>query len=311
MRGRVFSFHQAARRYKPRAGLCALSFIFVGIETMSAIVALRQLETLYNTVNHGIVFIDREGRVTSANLAAASMLGRPVFDLNEISPDDPHVYALGDDERVLPVEDYPSLAAIRTGAKIRNFVMGIYHPGLDERRWYTVDSCPIYEPGEVEPSASYSIFSDITEQRQLERELRQSRLHLALTQSIASIGSAVVDLRTGKWEWSDENYRIHGVERGSFRPSVESLQSLVHPEDWASLSVNLLSERDGITSSRDYRIRRPDGAERILRRSTLPLTNERGEVTGLVASVQDLTELRLAQRENISLQSRLPEATRQ
>jgi PAS domain S-box-containing protein len=261
---------------------------------MPTILALRHLEALYNTLNHGIVFIDREGRVSSTNLAAVALLGRPVLDLNEIPSDDPEICALGDDEQLLAIEDYPSLAAIRTATPVRNFVMGIHNPTLGERRWYTVDSCPVYEIGEVEPSASYSIFSDITEQRQLERELRQSKLHLALTQTMAAVGSATMDYRTGGWEWSDEAFRIYGVERASFRPSAESLQSLVHPADWPALAANLTDERQGISSSVEYRIRRPDGAERVLKRVTMPVKSERGEITGAIATVQDVTELRAA-----------------
>ncbi len=206
---------------------------------MSLTIAIRQLETLYNTLNQGIIFIGRDGRVISTNLAAASLLGRPFLDLNEIPQDDPEVCAVGEDERLLPIEEYPAMVAARTGARIQNFIMGLFNPLLKERRWFSVDACPLYEPGEGEPSASYAIFTDITEQRRADRELRQSKLHLALAQSIASIGSAAVDFKTGKWDWSDETFRIYGVDRNSFTPTAEGLESLVHPEDWPKLYSNV------------------------------------------------------------------------
>jgi PAS domain S-box-containing protein len=279
---------------------------------MPPTVAIRHLETLYNTLNQGIVFIDREGRVISTNVAASALLGRPFLDLGEIPSDDPEVCALGDDERLLPIEQYPPMVAVRTGTKVQNFVMGVFNPKLNERRWFSVDACPIYEAGEIVPSASYAIFTDITEQRRGERELRQSKLHLALAQSIASIGSAAVDFRTGKWDWSDETFRIYGVDRDNFTPSAESLGNLVHPADWENLYSNVPRARRGKAPEAiaEYRITRPDGAERTLRRIATAVKDELGNITGIVATVQDVTELRLAQRENKALQSQLYHAQR-
>lgn len=279
---------------------------------MSLTIAIRQLETLYNTLNQGIVFLGRDGRVISTNLAAASLLGRPFLDLNEIPQDDPEVCAVGEDERLLPIEEYPVMVAARTGARIRNFIMGLFNPVLKERRWFSVDACPLYEPGEAEPSAAYAIFTDITELRRADRELRQSKLHLALAQSIASIGSAAVDFKTGKWDWSDETFRIYGVDRNSFTPTAEGLESLVHPEDWPKLYSNVPRARGGKPPETiaEYRIKRPDGAERILRRIATGVKDEHGNITGIVATVQDVTELRTAQRENKALQSQLYQAQR-
>jgi PAS domain S-box-containing protein len=270
---------------------------------MPPIVAIRHLETLYNTLNQGIVFIDREGRVISTNVAASALLGRPFLDLGEIPSDDPEVCALGDDEQLLPIEQYPPMVAVRSGTKVQNFVMGVFNPMLKERRWFSVDACPIYDAGEIVPSAAYAVFTDITEQRRGEQELRQSKLHLALAQSIASIGSAAVDFRTGKWDWSDETFRIYGVERDSFTPSAEALGSLVHPADWDSLYSNVPRARQGKAPETiaEYRIIRPDGAERTLRRIATAVKDELGNITGIVATVQDVTELRLAQRENKAL----------
>ena len=279
---------------------------------MSSIIAIRNLETLYNTLNQGIVFIDRDGKVISTNMAASTLLGRPFLDLNEIPADDPEICALGDDEQLLPIEDYPPMAAIRRGARIRNFVMGVFNPKLQERRWFSVDACPIYDAGEAVPSAAYAIYTDITEQRQADKELRQSKLHLALAQSIASIGSAAVDLRTGKWDWSDETFRIYGVTRENFTPSPEGLGNLVHPADWDNLYSNVPRARQGKAPETvaEYRITRPDGAERILRRIATAVKDELGNITGIVATVQDVTELRVAQRENKALQSQLYHAQR-
>ncbi|HXE13728.1 MAG TPA: PAS domain-containing protein [Bryobacteraceae bacterium] len=152
---------------------------------------------------------------------------------------------------------------------------------------------------------------DVTDARQADHELRQSQLHLALAQQVASIGSAAIDFRTGKWDWSDETYRIYGVERGRFTPSFEGLGALVHPEDRDELLSKPALARMGITPPPiEYRIKRPDGAERILRREAALVRDDSGEVLGIVGTVQDVTDLRAAEREKNFLQAQLRQAQR-
>jgi PAS domain S-box-containing protein len=143
---------------------------------------------------------------------------------------------------------------------------------------------------------------------QSEQELRQSRLHLSIAQRVASIGSAAIDFRTGKWDWSDETFRIYGLEPGAITPSADSLGARVHPEDRAGLLSNIPLAKIGITPPPlEYRIMRPDGLERLLRREATLVRDEAGNVTGIVGAVQDVTELRAAQLAKEKADSRLKE----
>jgi PAS domain S-box-containing protein len=152
---------------------------------------------------------------------------------------------------------------------------------------------------------------DVTDALQADHELRQSQLHLALAQQVASIGSAAIDFRTGKWDWSDETYRIYGVERGRFTPSFEGLASLVHPDDREELFSAPPVARKGITPPPiEYRIKRPDGVERLLRREAALVRDDSGEVLGIVGTVRDVTDLRAAEREKSLLQAQLRQAQR-
>ena len=150
---------------------------------------------------------------------------------------------------------------------------------------------------------------DVTDARQSDRELRQSQLHLALAQQVASIGSAAIDFRTGKWDWSDETYRIYGVERGRFTPSFEGLALLVHPDDREELFSAPLVARKGLTPPPiEYRIIRPDGVERLLRREAALVRDDSDEVLGIVGTVRDVTDLRAAEHEKSLLQAQLRQA---
>jgi PAS domain S-box-containing protein len=152
---------------------------------------------------------------------------------------------------------------------------------------------------------------DVTDARQADRELRQSQLHLALAQQVASIGSAAIDFRTGKWDWSDETYRIYGVERRNFTPSFEALATLVHPDDRDELFSAPPLARKGITPPPiEYRIIRPDGVQRLLRREAALVRDDSGEVLGIVGTVRDVTDIRAGEREKDLLQAQLRQAHR-
>ena len=54
---------------------------------------------------------------------------------------------------------------------------------------------------------------------------------LAEAQSISGIGSWEWDVTSGELHWSDQMYRIHGVDPGTYSPSFDSYSEFVHPED--------------------------------------------------------------------------------
>ena len=158
----------------------------------------------------------------------------------------------------------------------------------------------------------FGTVQDITERKRNELELRRSRENLAHSQRIAGLGSFERDLVTGKWEWSDELYRIHGVERDDPRLDVTFLRSLVHPEDRDKFDqVRDLAARSEPIPPADFRIIRPDGAERILHRECELVHDAEGNAVRLVATLQDITERRRVElevrrsRENMARAQRL------
>ncbi len=91
--------------------------------------------------------------------------------------------------------------------------------------------------------------------RLLESEQRRS---LAL--AAGKMGSWEWDLESGEFSWDDGQYRIFGLEPAGVSPTVETLKSHVHPEDWAKVSaaLNEISARPG-SAHMEFRARRPSG----------------------------------------------------
>lgn len=183
---------------------------------------------------------------------------------------------------------------------------------------YLTETWRIFRDRDGTPFRAIGTCQDISERHAINEMLRDREARLARSQEIAriaervaSIGSAAVDFRTGEWEWSDETYRIYGVTRGNFHPSAESLATLIHPEDRENLLSNLPAARKGVVPvPLEYRILRPDGAERILRREATLVRDSDGTVTGVVGTVQDVTERRATERENDMLQRQLRQSQR-
>ncbi|HLI21830.1 MAG TPA: PAS domain-containing protein [Stellaceae bacterium] len=144
----------------------------------------------------------------------------------------------------------------------------------------------------------FGTVQDITERKRIEIELRRHRENMARAQRIAGVGSFERDLVTGKWEWSDELYRIHGVDPNDPQVDVAYLRNLVHPEDRDKFDeVRELSQKGIAAPPLDFRIIRPDGVERILHRECELVLDGDGKPVRLVATVQDITDRRQAEIE--------------
>ena len=72
---------------------------------------------------------------------------------------------------------------------------------------------------------------DITERKRVEEALRESEFHLAQAQQIAHLGSWSWDIAENRLYWSDEIYRLYGLQPGESEPRHEDFLGFVHPED--------------------------------------------------------------------------------
>ncbi len=71
------------------------------------------------------------------------------------------------------------------------------------------------------------------------------------------------DISTGKWDWDDEVYRIHGRDPGSLTPTTDLVLASKHPDDRARVEALLERvSRTGEPFSISYRIIAGDGTER-------------------------------------------------
>ena len=134
--------------------------------------------------------------------------------------------------------------------------------------------------------------------RQLAQELMQSRDLLARSQEIAHIGTWELDLNSGRLIWTDEVFRIFGLEPQEFSPTYKAFLEYVHPDDRAT--VDQVYSTSVVNGSHSYDIehrviRRSSGEERFVHEKCVHTRDASGAVIRSLGMVQDITERKQAE----------------
>lgn len=133
-------------------------------------------------------------------------------------------------------------------------------------------------------------------------ELTETNRQLAEAEEVATIGSWEWDVPTGRVQWSDELYRMHGYEPQAFPMTFEAATALVDPEDRVRIQRNMEQAfRRGVADvpEIEYGITHRDGSpRRLLGKGRLSFDAD-GVPTRMVGTVQDVTEIRELERDRL------------
>lgn len=171
-------------------------------------------------------------------------------------------------------------------------------------------SCRMVTLGGKRQILSSSI--DITDRKLAEEALRTSEQRLAEAQRIAHVGNWHWDIQTDEIAWSDEVYRIFGLTPRSITPHYQTeFLEWIHPEDRSMIASSV---RESVETGHPYvvehRIRRADGTERTVRENGEAVVDEFGVTTGLIGTVQDITERVEAESQVKSLRDEMSHVAR-
>ncbi len=167
-----------------------------------------------------------------------------------------------------------------------------------------------------EPIRLVGTVLEATDRKNAEADLRKSEYLLAEAQELAHLGNWEYETGKETLHWSDETYRLLGVEPETLDPTIEKFLDLVHPDDRALASAEIEKSVTGaVPLSFEHRVVRPDGTERILQERGRVVCDENGLVKRMFGTAQDVTETRRIERElkraNDELESRVEQRTKE
>lgn len=246
-------------------------------------------------------------------LQRLAKLGSWEFDVreNRVSWTDGlfHIYGLSPDTFNATFEGYLARVhpddrdrVVRTiGAVLQNggsfeFEERIIRPDTSIRTLLSVGRA-ITDTSTGETVQLLGVCRDITNEKNAEDELIRRESELKQAQRLAHLGSWVFDVDANAISWSDEMYRIYGIEVGE-PLDYARYTSRIHPDDRARVSANV--ERamvDAAPFEHEHRILHTDGTERIIVGFGQVERDADGRVVRMLGTAQDITERRAAEQQ--------------
>ncbi len=140
-----------------------------------------------------------------------------------------------------------------------------------------------------------SIADDVTQRVNAERRLQHQQIMLQAAQSIAKLGSGLIDVRTRDAVLSDEMHDLLDVPGGT-KTTLDDYLDVVHPDDMAAVQAALAELGQGKPISLEHRLRLSSGVVRYVAVHAIvsEYDAERRPRT-LITTLQDVTRQRMDQ----------------
>jgi len=247
------------------------------------------IRSITESVSGGVFRVGATGRIEYANDALAGLLG---FEGPEqlLGKDLTTFYAEPSARGMLLAKEGAETEEVEFQRRDGSTFTGLLSAQVARGE----DGTPIHFDGFI---------TDITERKQTERKLRESRERLANAQRIAGLGSWERRFdEEGTLYWSEETRRIFGWDPEE-EVTYETFMEAVDPEDREALRAQQdRALEEGVPIDIEYRIRRPDGAVRILKEQGEAEFADDGSPVRLSGTVLDITE-RKAQENRLKVLS--------
>lgn len=149
------------------------------------------------------------------------------------------------------------------------------------------------------PMMVCGVIQDITERKQAKDALEKTIYELRKSQEVAKVGNWVWNISQNRVEWSDEMYRIFGIDKKHFTGDLTRvISNCIHPDDQAEVirsNKSVMEQKTPIPV--EYRIIRPDGNVRTVWAEAGELELDKtGKPILLRGIIHDITERKEAEK---------------
>lgn len=135
---------------------------------------------------------------------------------------------------------------------------------------------------------------DVTERENTLQQLKDSEEKLSSAQKIAKLGYWKFDLNDSQIYWSDQIYKIFGVRKETFTPSLDNLLASIHPDDKENFYKKRQETFKMVQDQEvEYRIVLPDGTVKWIHENGKFLKDKQGRPLVFEGIAQDITSHKL------------------
>ncbi len=183
-------------------------------------------------------------------------------------------------------------------------------PQSDGCHTYFLTLVPIKDGAGTVVSA-IGISKDITALKRAEEQLCRSEAKSRRAQAAAHMGSWTWYTQSNRLEWSDEMYRVFGVDPTKFTGDLaDIIARAIHPDDREKVNEsNLAVVREGKAVPLEYRVVWPDQSVHFVWAEAGDATkDDSGTVVALSGYAQDITERKLNEVAKAKLEAELQQA---
>lgn len=199
--------------------------------------------------NEAIWVCDNDGTTIFANAKMADLMGYSLAEMAHMT-----IYDLLDQQGKAQASDF--LERQRQQATSETVTCS-YLRADGARIWAMVSHSPLLDEA-GRHVGSISVVIDITDRQRVDEELRRREVQLGEAQRVAHLGSWEWDIVANELDWSDETYRIFGLQPQEFGATYEAFLQYVHADDVAMLNQAVNETLQSLpTFELQYRIVRP------------------------------------------------------
>lgn len=166
---------------------------------------------------------------------------------------------------------------------------------------YEIETASAAMPEIRELQASFTTMAGRLKEREAalhasREEINHINNNLLLAEQLAHVGHWRLDLVNSQLSWSEEMYRIHGVDMANFTPTMDQSLAAYHPDDRATVQ-RLVDWAIGFTRDFEFALRivRPAGEVRHVQARGFCELNETGDVVSIFGVFADITLLKEAE----------------